>query len=69
MGRAYITVDETNPNLPTARLHVGDQVLTLSEIDLAELQEGCSWALGSMGQLRARYWQSLTTKNHSRGGQ
>lgn len=62
MSRAFITVDETSPNLPIPELNINGQVFKMSERELKALVEEAQWALGCIQGIRIGHWQNLTGK-------
>lgn len=66
MIRAFITLDETNPNLPVPDLHVNGHVFLMSEQELHRLVEDAQWALGAIVGTRAVHWGNLADKYRSK---
>lgn len=59
MSRAFITVDETCPNIPVPELHVNGGTLRMSEREFTQLVEEAQWALGCIAGVRRSYWATL----------
>lgn len=59
MPRAFITVDETSPNLPMPELNINGCVFRMSERELQCPVEEAQWALGIIAGTRSRHWRTL----------
>jgi len=62
MPRAFITVDETDPNFPVPELNINGCIFKMSERELRMLMEEGQWALGAISGVRMAHWTNLVKK-------